>query len=302
MEMRYLKREEIDEISWNKCLDLSINSLIYGYTWYLDAMTEDWNALILGDYEAVFPLPFRKKWGIQYLYQPPFTQQLGVFSQSKSALERVPDFFSVIPKKFKYWDIQVNALSQPIGESIKRTTYHLALNKPYDLIANGYSKDAKKSIRKANAVHWELIKTADIETIILDYTLAYGALNVNLEQQAYQQFKQAIEEGLKRHQVECYFLIDGNGERMASGVFFRSKGAVHYNLGAPTVIGRSQNATHVLIDKIIQSYANQDLVLDFEGSEIPSVAYFYKKFGVYPHHYFRIKRNHLPFPLSLLKK
>src|SRR5579864_8810325 len=81
--IRYLKRPDIDTGRWDGCIHQAGNSLIYGYHYYLDHMAAgQWDALVLDDYEAVMPLPWRRKFGIRYLYQPAFTQQLGIFSKT----------------------------------------------------------------------------------------------------------------------------------------------------------------------------------------------------------------------------
>jgi hypothetical protein len=62
----------------------SFNGIVYAYSWYLDIVSPGWDALVKDDYKSVMPLTWRKKYGIKYLYQPFFTQQLGVFSSDKS--------------------------------------------------------------------------------------------------------------------------------------------------------------------------------------------------------------------------
>ncbi len=78
--IHYLKNSEIDFEKWDACVAQATNSLIYGYAFYLNAMSENWDALVFGNYEAVMPLVWRKKKGIKYLYQQAFTQQLCIFS------------------------------------------------------------------------------------------------------------------------------------------------------------------------------------------------------------------------------
>ncbi len=68
--IKYVSHEVIDREKWDKCIDNSTNGLVYAYSWYLDLICDEWNALIENDYESVFPLPFRKKGFIQYTYQP----------------------------------------------------------------------------------------------------------------------------------------------------------------------------------------------------------------------------------------
>ena len=64
-EIRFLKRNEINERAWNECVEKSVYSLPYAYVWYLDAVAENFDALVLNNYEAVFPLVWLKKFGIK---------------------------------------------------------------------------------------------------------------------------------------------------------------------------------------------------------------------------------------------
>jgi hypothetical protein len=65
--------------------------------WHLDRTAVVWDALVWGDYEFVMPLPVRKKWGIQYVYQPLFCQQLGIFPKPSNWLR---NFFMKRCEKF----------------------------------------------------------------------------------------------------------------------------------------------------------------------------------------------------------
>ena len=46
----------------------------------------------------------------------------------------------------------------------------------------------------------------------------------------------------------------------------------------------------------------KNLILDFEGSDQPTIAEFYQRFGGIPEPYTTIYRQHLPFPLNLIKR
>ena len=76
--IKYFLHNKIDLVKWDSCIDQSLNGIVYAKSYYLNNMSPDWNALILGDYEAVMPVTWRKKWQIKYLAQPAFTQQLGL--------------------------------------------------------------------------------------------------------------------------------------------------------------------------------------------------------------------------------
>ena len=80
----YLKRNQLDDNKYNSCIKQSKNSRIYAFSWYLDCVADNWDALVLNDYEAVMPLPWRQKYVIKYIYPPAWTQQLGVFSPNEN--------------------------------------------------------------------------------------------------------------------------------------------------------------------------------------------------------------------------
>ena len=57
----YFKNKDIDFSKWDKCISSSHNGNVFGYSWFLDAVCDDWDAFIIGNYDAVIPLPIRKK-------------------------------------------------------------------------------------------------------------------------------------------------------------------------------------------------------------------------------------------------
>jgi len=72
VKLSYLPYKQIDKVKWDACIRHSMNRLIYAESVYLDHMAVNWDAIVLNDYEAVMPLPWKKKLGIRYLYQPSF--------------------------------------------------------------------------------------------------------------------------------------------------------------------------------------------------------------------------------------
>jgi len=57
-----------------------------------------------------------------------------------------------------------------------------------------------------------------------------------------------------------------------------------------------------LIDAFIKDNADKPLILDFEGSDIRNLAFFYSGFGAKDEQYPFLKINKLPFYLKWLKK
>jgi len=85
----------------------AVNGMVYGCSWYLDIVCPEWEALVQDDYEAIFPLTCNRKFGIRYLYQPFFTQQLGIFSRGLLSGELVEKFLDAIPVHFRFAEINL---------------------------------------------------------------------------------------------------------------------------------------------------------------------------------------------------
>ncbi|RYG06006.1 MAG: GNAT family N-acetyltransferase, partial [Chitinophagaceae bacterium] len=66
--------------------------------------------------------------------------------------------------------------------------------------------------------------------------------------------------------------------------------------------GRSAKANHFLVDQIIREFAGTSLVLDFEGSDVPGIAAFYRNFGASDEPYYFLQWNNLPFMVRKIKE
>jgi len=107
-QLKYISSNEIDNIKWDRCIDESLNGIVFAYSWFLDSVCSSWDALILNDYEAVFPVTRYSKFGIHYFFNPIFALQLGVFSKNVISEEVMLAFIKAIPSKIKLIDIQLN--------------------------------------------------------------------------------------------------------------------------------------------------------------------------------------------------
>ena len=79
--IRIIKRRDLDLQKYDSCIDESLQSRIFAFSWYLDVTVEHWQVAVLNDYEAVMPLPVRQKFGITYVYPPFWILELGIFSK-----------------------------------------------------------------------------------------------------------------------------------------------------------------------------------------------------------------------------
>ncbi len=301
--IRYITQAAIDKAKWDACISSADNGLIYAYSTYLDHMADQWDALVLDDYTTVMPLTWRKKYGIHYLYQPFLTAQLGIFGHSLSATV-IDQFIQAIPSKFKYWDIYLNQQNTYPLNSCKlylRRNFTLALNKPYDELYANYRDNIKRNINKAKQSGCTSVKGFPVDQVI---ALAIEQLK-NHDQESIpelEKFKKLFFILASQHKAITYGIRSAKGELIASCVFTFSHHRAYYILVGNHPDGRTIGASHYLIDSFIKDHAGEDLLLDFEGSDIRNLAFFYSSFGAVEEKYAGLLVNRLPFYLKWLKK
>ena len=295
----YLKRSEINDDLWNHRIAQSANGLIYGYAFYLDAMADNWDALIYKNYDAVMPLPWRKKWGIHYLYQPFLMAQLGMFG-NHITVDLFDSFLNAIPKKFQYWDVALNhqnlfpASSYPV---YARNNFVLHLQPVYSDLYKNYRDNIKRNIKKSGQFHCRVAKDIDIEKII-GLTKLQAA---ETPQKEFDNFKKLYAYLKEKSEAKTYGILSEKDELLASCVLFFSHKRAYYILVGNHPNGRTLGASHALIDAIIKDHSGLDLWLDFEGSDIRNLAFFYSSFGAIEEPYAAIQLNRLPWWAKWLK-
>lgn len=91
-----MRRSEIDTHRWDDCVTNASNGRLYGHSVFLDHMSDCWDAIVWGDYQAVLPLPHRQKLGVSYVYPMPFAGPLAVYGSPPTGYDTL-SFLEAIP-------------------------------------------------------------------------------------------------------------------------------------------------------------------------------------------------------------
>ena len=122
------------------------------------------------------------------------------------------------------------------------------------------------------------------------------------EDRDYDRFKNLHEFLSTQNMAMSYGVFNTQNELLASCVFFFSHNRAYYIMVGNHPDGRDVGASHTLIDAFIKDYAGRNIILDFEGSDIESLALFYSGFGAKQEIYPAIRWNRLPWYLRWIKK
>jgi len=258
---------------------------------------------VLNDYEAVMPLAWNRKYGIFYLYQPFLAAQLGLSGNTIDS-ELMGSFLKAIPAKFKYWDIYLNHQNVfPLKEFglYERSNYVLDLAKPYDELCNNYRSTTQRNIKKSLQAGCTVQKGFPAEKVI---ELARQQMKANSKEtrENIDRFRNLCQELYTREMATTYGIFSPQNELLASAVFFFSHNRAYYILVGNHPDGKNNGASHALIDAFIKDHAGKKISLDFEGSDISSLAFFYGSFGAVEEKFAGIRLNRLPFYLKWMKR
>ena len=302
MLIKYIQREHLDEEKYNDCIENSIQSNSYAFSWYLDIVCDNWDVLVLDDYEAVMPIPWRKKYGIKYVYPPLWVLQLGVYS-NEAINEN--EFLTHLFSTFKFVELRMNTHNnfELYSEFLQlKQCQKLVLNTTYSSILSKYRKDRKKDLQKATTA--DLIeKWNDHPSNLIElFKNNIGKRTLNIKENDYQNLEKLIAICIQKKVGEILAVYDKKNKLVASVFLLQHKNSITKLISSTNLKDRKNGANTFLIDRVIFKYHKDFSVFNFGGSSIKSVASFSKSFGAETEKYHQLKMNKLPKVLQLFKK
>lgn len=297
--IRYITNNEIDRKKWDACIDQSPAERIYARSWFLDAVCPNWEALVEDDYNSVMPLPVRQKWGIRYTFCPTYAQQLGVFNRHE-ALVSADKFIEHLPKSLKHITLNLND-----GNTINNNTTHSILNNytlstenSFDELLSAFSSNTKRNIKKANSLQLVLDKLVSKEEFL---AFKQDTIKGNSTKSSLVLLERLIDASIKENIVQIWAIRNKSGKIIAALFWLQNKNRAYYLSPSSSEEGKESRAMFLLVDRLVESMAGTKKILDFEGSNIESIAQFFKGFGATCSPYIQIKINRLPWPLNRIK-
>jgi len=294
--LRLLPNSPIDRAAYDACVESAPNGWVYGLSWWLDVVSPGWEVLVLDDYRAVLPLPVKRRYGVRFIDQPVFCQQLGLYSKTPlTDAERTP-FGQTLQHSFPLMT-RFCLEKKPFVGLIRAKTRHthlLDLNQPYEILRADYTRDRLQNLKCAEVIGWEIQPSHDIRPLI-DWFRRFHAQNIRggVAPGAYRTLENLFHEAERRGLSTLWYALK-NGQPEAGAWFVTHKNRVFYLFNAATPAGRRGNARTLLLDAFFRENAGQHLIFDFESPEVPTIAGFYESFGAKPEPYVSLSYNHLP--------
>jgi hypothetical protein len=300
LKIYYLPYQKIDAESWDKCIDLSVNGCIFGYTWYLNQVSPGWSAVINEDYSAVMPLPVNVKYGTHYILTPYFIHHLGIFSQLPLSNEIVLKFISAIPAEIKYFELYFNKLSiippnifneygsksevskhtkklssliketslneffdlkPEIEVSVYRTAFELDLIRNYQYIFTKYSQELKQKLTYCKSLNFNIIGGVHLQELIDLYLKNERYSGLKLSKNKLKKLQSIVSYCINSGAGEITGAYDNENKLCTAALFISSHNKTFMVFNAQNKLSRKNFVLEHLIDSYIRKHSEKNITL-----------------------------------------
>jgi hypothetical protein len=296
-QLRYIKHNDIDLKKWDSTILNSEIPFVFAQSFYLNATCPGWNALVIGDYESVFPITVKRKFGFTYLPQPPFTSQLGAYGNVNLETEQL--FYDYILEHFKLIDLELNVTNKIQSEFITpKNTYTLNYKDGYK-----FNQNTKRNITKALESNFKIEPVSDSEILPLSqkYLNPFLETEVGLSAQTVTHLDQLLKNALQENYLYTFKVINSQNTIKALGHFICNGKHTLYLKGSNFDKADNSGSMHLLMKHAIDFFAGKADFFDFGGGAKQGLANFYMGFGGQAMTYSFLQVNNLPRLIKILK-
>lgn len=296
--IKHIKHSSIDFDKWDKAISNSLQPLVSAQSFYLNATCPNWDALMIGDYETVFPLTFKKKLSITYLYQPAFTPQLGCYGKLTVEIEQL--FYNYITKHFKLIEIELNATNKIQSPFVfSKKTFIINYKNGFT-----FNQNTKRNISKAitNGFKVEQIISQHIITLSTQFLNPFLIHDLKLTKKDTSILNNLLQNSISNNVLISFKVVNNANKIIALAHFVYNKNQVLFLKGTNFDKIENTGSMHLLLSHAIHFFADKCICFDFGGGSLnEGLANFYKGFGAHPLHYSFLQLNNLPKLIKVLK-
>lgn len=296
--IKKLKHSDIDFKKYSFCIENSGQKKYSAEKEFLDVVCQkNWEVLVYGDYEAVMPIPYTKKFGKKIVVHPFLCQQLGVFSKEDSK-DLNDKFLQFLLKNYDVLYYAFNDANHTSKKLLQRKNY-LIFPENYELVRKRYSPKRKRKLR---------IDEENIPKIRIEKQVAFADAKKYIEKNLL-----GIE---KENDLKKFFQIlnDFSEENALKfyGFYFEKQLvnliALHCSENTVALLGTFNekdfiklSGASILIDEAIKDHI-ENKIFDFEGSDLANVEEFFRGFRPVLKEYAVIKNSKKEFVKNSIKR
>lgn len=296
--IRVVQAKDLDVDKWDECVRQSENGLVYSMSWYLDTLGENWDGLVLNDYEMVMPLVHRKKYGLSYLFRPVGVQQIGVTGQNSDRPEVLQEFLNAIPTRFKVRDVFTNSgnVVDDLSADWKcneQVNLMVDLEDSYEQLYRRFSSNTKRNIKKSQKENFTVFEQDPPEVLMRLFQQNQGK-KYSVTSDFYQKMTHLMYVLIHKKLGYVWTVQDDRNTAIAGAFFLEFKGRTTLLFTATSDYGRENHALTFLLNEYFVFKSGHLQCFDFEGSNVPGIRNYYAGFGAREENYFHLRNIRLP--------
>ncbi len=249
------------------------------------------------------PVPFRRKFGVNYVYPPFWLLELGLFSL-KDAID-YKAFFKVLFGKFKSIELRLNTKNNiEASESflIEKQMQTVAMQEDYETIFNAYRKDRKKDLRKSKNINLTENWNYDSQKLVQLFRANVGKRTPYIVDKDYKVLSNLMKICIEKRVGEMLSIYNSESKLVASAFFLKHKKEVTILVSSTDFDNRKNGENTFLIDRAIYKYQKTFGIFNFGGSSMQQIAKYFLSFGAKTSQYQQVKYTNLPYLLRLFKR
>ncbi|MDA3927969.1 MAG: hypothetical protein PF541_03365 [Prolixibacteraceae bacterium] len=297
--IQILHNSKLDLVKWDEIIYNSTNSRVYAESWYLDIIDPDWKGLVYGDYNYIMPIIAKKKWAIEYYFQPTYAQQHGIYPPSTPQITN--EIIVYLNQACSYYNLSMNSLNIVHNDRLKiedRKNFILSLKPSFNELQKGYNSHAKRNTKKALRLCTVSTHVNSNEYLKLKQENSHSGFSSSNAKK----IKLILTKALRTQRGLIYGAYSQHNELIAAAFFIVEQKRLTYLNSVSTSEGKESRAMYAIVTEFIKNNAESAYLLDFEGSNVDGIARFFKGFGALPETYQHIQYNNLPWFLKIIKK
>lgn len=270
MKIRHLTQDDMNKQLYNSCVHFATNGSIYGYDWFLNATTEDWDFLVEGDdesWQSVMPLPKDKSWwGRTKLIQPRLIPELAIYTVNALSTKRIQSFWDAVPAEYRSGGLTVEPASVPANSN--RFTVApaggtvLMLNQPYEEIIGDFSPEYHEGLIRAEMAGLRPASSFKPERLSEFWLRVNGDTPDN--QWAFHAMQRLMYQVLHRSWGGTHAVQDEAGELLAMTFLVYSHHRIFPLFTVESTEGKSVGALTYLWDNLLKTHAGKALKIKRE--------------------------------------
>lgn len=295
--IKIVKYNEIDFARYYDCLINASQNADYADKQFLDIVSNrQWFILVYGDYEAVMPVSYVRKYGFTFILMPKLCQQLGVFSKIDNS-DINQQFYDFLNQNFLVSIYAFNGDNQ-FNQTVQKKTSYLIKKNNYSITKKNYSSHRRRNVR----VIGDLLGNINLKKDWQEQDKQFFLKNIKgtSKEKDNENYFEIFDELLKKN-IGHLRILQFKNETQSFVYLHEGKNRRYLSLfinGYPLI---NPNFPSIMIDHCLQDFV-EDKDFDFMGSEVENVAKFNERFGAVSYQYPTLTNDKITLLKNLGKK